>query len=183
VESLRSGDPVQVGDYRLLGRLGEGGMGSVFLGVTPGGRQVAVKVMRPDLASDPEFRYRFAREADAAYSVGGFYSAQLVDAEPDDIRPWMASAYIPGPSLSEVVASTGPLDPDAVCRLGAALAECLIAIHERELIHRDLKPSNVIMSDDGPGSSTSASSVRRGPPRSRRPAPSSAATRTCRRST
>lgn len=150
MEPLQSGDPAKVGDYRLLGRLGEGGMGSVFLGVTPGGRKVAVKVMRRDLARDPEFRYRFAREADAAYFVGGFYTAQVVDVDPDDTLPWIASAYIPGPSLSEVVATRGPLDPDAVVRLGAALAECLLAVHRQQFIHRDLKPSNIIMSEDGP---------------------------------
>lgn len=149
-EPLHPDDPSRLGDYRLIGRLGEGGMGAVFLGVTPGGRKVAVKTMRRELAEDLEFRYRFAREEEAAYGVGGFYTAQVVDAEPDDPLPWIAFAYIPGPSLTEVVRTRGPLGAEEVFRVGAALAEALIAIHSQELIHRDLKPSNVIMADDGP---------------------------------
>jgi serine/threonine protein kinase len=149
-EPLHSGDPRRMGDYRLIGRLGEGGMGTVFLGLTPGGRKVAVKVMKRELAEDPESRYRFAREAEAAHGVGGFYTAQVIAAEPDDTLPWIASAYIPGPSLAEVIAASGPLGAKEVFELGAALAESLIAIHSQQLIHRDLKPSNIIMAGGGP---------------------------------
>src|SRR6204780_3408252 len=133
-----------------MGRLGEGGMGRVFLGESPGGRKVAVKVVHPDYASDPEFRRRFTREVATARQVGGFHTAAVVDAAPDADPPWMATAYIPGPSLAEAIAQHGPLDEAGVRRLGAALAEGLAAIHDCGLIHRDLKPGNVIMADDGP---------------------------------
>ncbi|GAA3970909.1 hypothetical protein GCM10023085_61410 [Actinomadura viridis] len=147
---LRPEDPLRVGPYRLDGRLGEGGMGEVFLGTSPGGRQVAIKLIRAEHAADPRFRARFAREVEAARKVGGFYTAQVVDADPDAAEPWMATAYVPGPSLRDLVVRDGPLTPDAVRRLGAALAEGLAAIHARGLVHRDLKPGNVIMSPDGP---------------------------------
>jgi WD40 repeat protein len=150
VERLQAGDPGQVGPYRLLGRLGEGGMGQVLLGVSPGGRKVAIKVMRPRYANDPEFRHRFAREVAAARQVGGFHTAAVVDADPGADPPWMATAYIPGPSLAAAVAQRGPLDQAAVRALGAALAEGLAAIHACGITHRDLKPSNVILADDGP---------------------------------
>jgi serine/threonine protein kinase len=150
MDALRAGDPRQVGVYRLVGRLGDGGMGQVFLGVSPGGRPVAVKVVRAELAADPEFQHRFAREVDAARRVGGFYTAPVVDADPYDDQPWMVTAYIAGPSLRAVVTDDGPLDPDEVIRLGAALTEGLAAIHGSGLVHRDLKPANIIMADDGP---------------------------------
>ncbi|QKW37827.1 protein kinase [Actinomadura sp. NAK00032] len=146
MEALRDGDPRQIGPYRVEGRLGAGGMGEVFLGVSPGGRRVAVKVIRAEHSARPEFRVRFAREVDAARKVGGFYTAQVVDADPDAPEPWMATAYIPGASLRDVA----PLPPGEVARLGAALAEGLAAIHASGLVHRDLKPGNVIMSPDGP---------------------------------
>lgn len=149
-EPLAPGDPIQVGTYRLLGRLGEGGMGHVYLGSTVGGRLVAVKVIAPKFAQDPEFRARFAREVAAARLVGGFHTAQVVDADTDAAAPWMASAYIRGLSLHAAVAASGPLRPGAVIALGAALAEGLTAIHSCGLVHRDLKPSNVILADDGP---------------------------------
>jgi serine/threonine protein kinase len=150
VDRLQADDPSQIGPYRLLGRLGEGGMGQVFLGASPGGRKVAIKVVRPRYANDPEFRRRFAREVDAARQVGGFHTAAVVGADPDADPPWMATAYIPGPSLTEALAQRGPLDEAGVRDLGAALAEGLAAIHACGLIHRDLKPSNVILADDGP---------------------------------
>ncbi|TDC82472.1 serine/threonine-protein kinase, partial [Actinomadura sp. 7K507] len=150
MEALRRGDPAQVGPYRIDGRLGQGGMGEVFLGTSPGGRQVAVKLIRAEHAADPRFRARFAREVDAARRVGGFHTAQVVDADADAEAPWMAAAFVPGPSLRDRVAGDGPLDPAAVRRLGAALAEGLAAIHACGLVHRDLKPGNVIMSPDGP---------------------------------
>jgi serine/threonine protein kinase len=150
VDSLQVGDPSQIGPFRLVGRLGDGGMGRVFLGQSPGGRKVAIKVVHPHYASDPEFRRRFAREVTAARQVGGFHTAAVVGADPEADPPWMATAYIPGPSLAQAVAQRGPLDEAGVLQLGAALAEGLAAIHDCGLIHRDLKPSNVIMADDGP---------------------------------
>jgi serine/threonine protein kinase len=150
MDALRVGDPRQIGVYRLVGRLGDGGMGQVFLGVSPGGRPVAVKVIRRELAADPEFLQRFAREVDAARRVGGFHTAPVVDADPYDDQPWMVTAYIAGPSLQAVVTGGGPLAPADVSRLGAALTEGLAAIHRSGLVHRDLKPANIIMADDGP---------------------------------
>ncbi|TDC93327.1 serine/threonine-protein kinase [Actinomadura sp. 7K507] len=150
MEALRPGDPRQVGSYRLEGRLGEGGMGQVFLGSTPGGRQVAVKLIRAEYADDPRFRTRFAREVEAARKVGGFYTAQVVDADPSAEEPWMVTAFVPGPSLRELVVRDGPLDPAGVRSLGRGLVEGLAAIHACGLVHRDLKPGNVIMSPDGP---------------------------------
>ena len=158
---LKAGDPELVGGYRLLGRLGAGGMAQVFLGTSPGGRKVAVKLIRPEYADDAEFRRRFAREIAAARQVGGFHTAAVVDADPDADPPWMVTAYIPGPSLSEAVGQNGPLDQAQVRELGAALAEGLTAIHACGLIHRDLKPGNIILGPTGRASSTSASP---GPP-------------------
>jgi ABC-type branched-subunit amino acid transport system substrate-binding protein len=150
VEPLQAGDPLQVGGYRLLGRLGVGGMGQVFLGTSPGGRKVAVKLILPEHAADREFRQRFGREIAAARKVGGFHTAPVVDANPDANPPWMVTAYIPGLSLDATVRENGPLDSAAVRALGAALAEGLAAIHACGLVHRDLKPSNIIMAEDGP---------------------------------
>jgi serine/threonine protein kinase len=150
MEPLRVGDPGQVGVYQLVSRLGDGGMGQVFLGLSPGGRPVAVKLIRPEFAADVEFRSRFAREVDAARRVGGFHTAPVVDADPYDNPPWMVTAYIAGPSLQAVVTDNGPLAPGTVSRLGAALTEGLAAIHRSGLVHRDLKPGNIIMADDGP---------------------------------
>ncbi|MFI6027989.1 WD40 repeat domain-containing serine/threonine protein kinase [Amycolatopsis magusensis] len=149
-EPLRPGDPRQAGAYRLEGRLGGGGMGQVFLGRSPGGRPVAVKLVRPELADDPGFRRRFALEAEAARRVGGFYTAQLVDADPDADPPWLVTAYIPGPSLSQAVEAHGPMPAEVITVLGAGLAEGLGAIHACGLVHRDLKPANVILAADGP---------------------------------
>ncbi|WP_329092757.1 serine/threonine-protein kinase [Actinomadura citrea] len=150
MDPLRSDDPRQVGPHRLDGRLGAGGMGEVFLGSSPSGRRVAVKVVRSEYAADPGFRERFAREIEAARKVGGFHTAQVVDADPEAASPWMATAFVPGPSLRQVVARQGPLAPPAVRELGRGLAEGLAAIHACGLVHRDLKPGNVIMAPDGP---------------------------------
>ncbi|MFJ8164874.1 WD40 repeat domain-containing serine/threonine protein kinase [Streptomyces sp. NPDC096136] len=150
VRPLRPGDPQSVGPYRLEGRLGEGGMGQVFLGTSPGGRRVAVKLIRPELAGAPRFRERFAREVEAARQVGGFHTAQVVDADPTAQPPWLATAFIPGPTLRHLVDADGPRDPAAVLRLGAGIAEGLAAIHRCGLVHRDLKPGNVIVAEDGP---------------------------------
>ncbi|MDA2804750.1 serine/threonine-protein kinase [Nocardiopsis suaedae] len=144
------GDPSHIGPYRVHGRLGGGGMGRVFLAHSPGGRTVAVKVVHPGLADDPEFRRRFATEVEAARRVGGFFTAQVVDADPDGTPPWLATAYIPGPSLQEVVQGHGPLPAAPVAALGAGLAEGLKAVHGCRLVHRDLKPGNVVLSPDGP---------------------------------
>jgi serine/threonine protein kinase len=150
MEGLKPGDPTRVGNYRLIGRLGQGGMGQVFLGLSPGGRQVAVKVIHPGYASGKQFRERFAREIEAARRVGGFHTASVVDADPGADPPWMVTAFIHGPSLQQAVAEGGPFSLERVCRLGAGLAEGLAAIHACGLVHRDLKPSNVILADDGP---------------------------------
>jgi DNA-binding beta-propeller fold protein YncE len=150
MEPLLPGDPSHIGPYRLEARLGTGGMGTVHLGVTPGGAHVAIKVVHPEQAASPQYRRRFAREVEAARRVGGFHTAQVVGADPGAERPWMATAYVPGPSLREVVKRHGVMPPDAVRALGAGLAEGLSAIHACGLVHRDLKPANVIMSADGP---------------------------------
>ncbi|MFB4307501.1 WD40 repeat domain-containing serine/threonine protein kinase [Actinomadura sp. GTD37] len=150
MDPLRSDDLRQVGPYRLDGRLGAGGMGEVFLGSSPSGRKVAVKVVRAEYAADPGFRKRFAREIEAARKVGGFHTAQVVDADPEAASPWMVTAFVPGPSLRQVVLRQGPLAPSEVRALGRGLAEGLAAIHACGLVHRDLKPGNVIMAPDGP---------------------------------
>ncbi len=147
---LRDGDPAQIGPYRIHSRLGGGGMGQVFLGRSPGGRTVAVKIVRSDLAGDAGFRRRFADEVKAARKVGGFYTAPVVDADPDGNPPWLATAYIPGPTLHQAVADHGPLPMESVAVLGAGLAEGLDAIHAQNVVHRDLKPANVILTADGP---------------------------------
>ncbi|MDG4861610.1 serine/threonine protein kinase [Streptomyces sp. T-3] len=149
-DPLRPGDPQRIGPYPLDGRLGAGGMGQVYLGTSPAGRKVAVKVIRPELAAAPQFRERFAREVEAARRVGGFHTAQVVDADPQAESPWLATEFIPGPTLQQVVAAHGPMAEDVVLRIGAGLAEGLAAIHNCGLVHRDLKPGNVILAADGP---------------------------------
>ncbi|GAA1254896.1 hypothetical protein GCM10009665_51900 [Kitasatospora nipponensis] len=150
MDPLGPGDPRQIGPYELLKRLGRGGMGQVYLGRSPGGRLVAVKMVNPDLAHDPDFRRRFAQEVAAARKVGGFYTAQVVDANPDADPPWSVAAYIPGPTLHQAVQRLGPLPHTALRVLGSGLAEGLSAVHAAGLVHRDLKPGNVIVADDGP---------------------------------
>ena len=150
VKTLQPGDPQRVGRYQLLGRLGAGGMGQVFLGQSPGGRLVAVKLIRAELAADPEFRARFAREVAAARHVSGIFTAPVVDADPDAPQPWLVTAYVPGPSLADAVDGQGPLPLSSVLTLAAGLAEGLGAIHAEGMVHRDLKPSNVLLASDGP---------------------------------
>ena len=150
VRGLRQGDPPLIGPYRLVGRLGSGGMGQVFLGLSAGGRPVAVKVIRAELAADPEFRVRFGREVAAARQVSGLFTVMVVDADVDGPMPWLATAYVPGPSLSEAVSAHGPLPMRSVLALAAGLAESLSAIHTAGVVHRDLKPSNVLLAEDGP---------------------------------
>ncbi|MBK5996912.1 serine/threonine protein kinase, partial [Streptomyces sp. MBT58] len=147
---LLPGDPERLGSVRLLGRLGAGGMGTVYLGRTPGGLTVAVKTVHEHLAAEPHFRERFRREAAAARAVTGAHTAAVLDADPESARPWLATAYLPGVTLRHAVAATGPLEPPAVRSLGAALAEALTDIHGAGLVHRDLKPSNVLITADGP---------------------------------
>ncbi|MGV9252857.1 serine/threonine-protein kinase [Streptomyces sp. NPDC003697] len=150
MEELKSVDPRQVGRYRISALLGAGGMGRVFLGRSPSGRLVAVKVVRPELAEDPGFRRRFAQEVAAARKVTGFFTAALVDADPEGSPPWLATAYVPGMALDQAVAAHGPWPVTSVRALGAGLAEALEAIHAAGLVHRDLKPSNVLIAPDGP---------------------------------
>ncbi|MFY7069218.1 protein kinase domain-containing protein [Nocardiopsis changdeensis] len=150
MQPLDPTDPERIGRYRLTHRLGAGGMGRVYLGRTAAGRKVVVKVILPQYAGDAEFRGRFAREAAAAARVGGFHTAPVVDADPDGDPPWIVSAFIPGPSLHEVLVGRGPLPHPTLRVLAVGLAEGLEAIHGAGLTHRDLKPANVLMASDGP---------------------------------
>lgn len=150
LEPLGPDDPAVVGPYRLAAQLGSGGMGRVYLGYSPSGRQVAIKVIRPEYVQEPAFRQRFAREVIASRAVSGFFTAVVVDADPEGRRPWLATAYIPGPSLQQAVQKSGPFPERSVRALGAALVEALTAIHGAALIHRDLKPANVLLAQDGP---------------------------------
>jgi outer membrane protein assembly factor BamB len=147
---LAAEDPQAIGEFRLRARLGSGGMGRVYLGVSPAGRAVAVKVVYPHLARDPEFSSRFRREVAAAQAVNGAYASPVIAAGPDDDPPWLATAFVPGPPLQDMVVGAGPLPEPAVWRLVAGLAEALRAIHASGLVHRDLKPANVLMAQDGP---------------------------------
>src|SRR5579859_2682637 len=147
---LRRWDPERIGPYTVLGRLGSGSMGQVFLGRSAAGRQVAVKTIRPELAEEAGFRTRFAQEVAAARKVSGVYTAAVVDADPEADLPWLATAYVPAPSLSRLVLACGPLPVSSVRWLAAGCAEALASIHAAGLVHRDLKPSNVLVAPDGP---------------------------------
>jgi serine/threonine protein kinase len=150
LDELQAGDPQQVGGYTLLARLGSGGMGQVYFGRSAGGRHVAVKVIRPDLAKDRSFRLRFAREVEAARRVSGAFTAPVIDADPDASIPWLVTDYVHGPSLAEAVGEYGALPLFSVLALAARLAEGLSAVHAAGVIHRDLKPANVLLAEDGP---------------------------------
>lgn len=129
MRELRPADLRAIGPYRVPGQLGAGGMGQVFPGLSAGGRLVAVKVIRAGLSADPEFRARFSREVAAARKVSGLFTAAVVDADVDGPVPWLATAYVAGPSLAEAVAGHGPLPAASVLALAAGLAESLAAIH------------------------------------------------------
>src|SRR5690242_3767275 len=150
VHALEAGDPRHAGKYRLLGRLGGGGMGQVFLGQSPGGRLVAVKLIRSELAGDPDFRARFAREVTTARTISGIFTVPVVDADVDGPQPWLVTAFVEGPSLADAVASQGPVPAGPALTLAAGLAEGLEVIHAAGVVHRDLKPSNVLLAADGP---------------------------------
>ncbi|MFF8314133.1 serine/threonine-protein kinase [Streptomyces lydicus] len=150
MEPLAADDPRVLGGYRLLGRLGAGGMGRVFLGRSAGGRTVAVKVVHAHFAVDEQFRARFRREIEAARRVGGAWTAPVLDADPDADVPWIATGYVAGPSLAQAVTEAEPLAEHSVRALGAGLAEALAAVHALGLVHRDVKPSNVLLTLDGP---------------------------------
>ncbi|MEV7089815.1 serine/threonine-protein kinase [Streptomyces sp. NPDC093085] len=155
MQPLDTGDPSAIGPYRLLGRLGAGGMGRVYLGRSAGGRTVAVKAVHPHFATDEEFRARFRREVAAVRRVGtgpgGLrWTAPVLDADPEAEVPWVVTAYVAGPSLTRAVADQGPLPERTVRALGAGLAEALTAVHALGLVHRDVKPSNVLLALDGP---------------------------------
>ncbi|MEU3775390.1 protein kinase [Streptomyces sp. NPDC032472] len=150
MQPLEADEPRTIGAYRLLGRLGSGGMGRVYLGRSAGGRTVAVKIVHPHFASDTEFRERFRREVDAARRVGGEWTAPVLDADPEAPVPWVATGYVAGPSLAGAVAAHGPLPHGSVRAVGEGLARALVAVHGLGLVHRDVKPSNVMLTVDGP---------------------------------
>src|SRR5579859_1321553 len=147
---LRDGDPARIGRYRLLARLGAGGMGVVYLGVAWDGAAVAVKVLRPELADDPEFRARFGHEVAALLRVRGECTVRVIEAATASARPFMVTEYAEGPSLADHIDNHGPLETGLLCGLAAGLAEALTAIHAAGVVHRDLKPSNVILTSAGP---------------------------------
>ncbi|AZQ36531.1 serine/threonine-protein kinase [Streptomyces cyaneochromogenes] len=142
--------PEYAGHYRLESHLGSGGMGVVHLARSTSGMQLAVKVVHAEFARDPEFRGRFRQEVGAARKVSGAFTAPVVDADPEAERPWMATLFIPGPTLADHVKRNGPMEPAQLRRLMAGLAEALRDIHRVGVVHRDLKPSNVLLADDGP---------------------------------
>jgi len=150
MKALAADDPRVIGEYRLRSVLGQGGMGRVYLGLSPAGRAVAIKVVHPDLARDTEFLARFRQEVAAARAVSGIYTAPVVASGLDEIPPWLATAFVPGPSLDQVVTEHGPLPEPALWPLLAGLVEALQAIHACGVVHRDLKPANVLLAADGP---------------------------------
>ncbi|WP_234382544.1 serine/threonine-protein kinase [Streptomyces sp. XY332] len=147
---LEGDDPRSVAGYRIAARLGAGGMGKVYLSYTPGGRPVAIKVIRPEFGEDAEFRRRFKQEVRAAERVQGLYTAPVIDSDTEGRHPWLATAYVPGPSLADAVQRHGGLPVPTVLLLVAGVAEALQVIHGAGIVHRDLKPSNVLLAGDGP---------------------------------
>ncbi|MFI6122446.1 serine/threonine-protein kinase [Streptomyces sp. NPDC051064] len=149
-QPLAGDDPATIAGYRIAAKLGAGGMGKVYLSYTPGGRPVAIKVIRPEFGEDAEFRRRFAQEVQSAQRVQGLFTAPVIDADTEGTQPWLATAYVPGPSLADAVAAHGALPVQAVLLLIAGMAEALHVIHGAGIVHRDLKPSNVLLAADGP---------------------------------
>ena len=150
MKALAADDPRVIGEYRLRAQLGAGGMGRVYLGLSPAGRAVAIKVVHPELASDADFLRRFAQEVAAARAVSGIYTAPVVASGLNERPPWLATAFVPGPSLEQVVSEHGPLPEQALWPLLGGLVEALQAIHACGVVHRDLKPANVLLATDGP---------------------------------
>src|SRR5436309_6571205 len=150
MKPLAADDPRVIGEYRLRAQLGAGGMGRVYLGLSPAGRAVAIKVVHPELASDAAFLRRFRQEIAAARAVSGIYTAPVVASGLNERPPWLATAFVPGPSLEQVITEHGPLPEQALWPLLGGLVEALQAIHECGVVHRDLKPANVLLATDGP---------------------------------
>ncbi|HBF79146.1 MAG TPA: hypothetical protein DD420_04180 [Streptomyces sp.] len=150
MKPLGPGDPLRLGPYRLLGVLGEGGMGKVYFGQDGQGRQTAVKSLRPELAHDQQLVQRFLREAQTARSVTGKGVARVLDAQVEGGRPWIAAEFLAGPDLEQAIATHGPLDVPTVHVLASALAHALHEIHGAGIVHRDLKPANIVLTSDGP---------------------------------
>lgn len=148
--ALHSDDPDSLGGFQLVARLGEGGMGQVFLALSPGGQPTAVKVIRHECAGDSEFGRRFAREVGAAQKVRGAHLAPLLDADPQAERPWLATTYVAGPSLRDLVIEHGPLPSEQVMLLAWGIAHALADIHAANVVHRDLKPGNIMLDETGP---------------------------------
>ncbi|WP_330334193.1 serine/threonine protein kinase [Streptomyces sp. NBC_00536] len=149
-QPLKADDPAVVGGYRLAAVLGAGGMGKVYLSYTPGGRPIALKVIRSEFSEDPEFRRRFQQEVRSAERVQGLYTAPVIDSDTEGAQPWLATAYVPGPSLAHAVALHGALPLRSVLLLTVGVAEALHVIHGAGIVHRDLKPANVLLAADGP---------------------------------
>lgn len=150
VQPARPGDPSRIGPYRIVGRLGAGGMGTVHAGVTSDGTRVAVKVIHPEQAQEPEFRARFRREVELSSRVTGPHLVPLLAADPDAPTPWLATVYVAGPTLNQHVTTNGPLPVGSLYAFAAATAQALASIHAAGVVHRDMKPQNIILTPAGP---------------------------------
>jgi eukaryotic-like serine/threonine-protein kinase len=147
---VQQGDPHRVGPYRVVGRIGSGGMGTVYAALSASGERMAVKVVHPAQAADDEFRARFRREVQLSQRVTGPCLVQVVDADPDAPAPWLATTFVPGPALNQYVAGEGPLTGARLYALAAGTAAALSAVHEAGVVHREVKPQNVILAPSGP---------------------------------